>query len=657
MVKITVVGGLALLWGWLLRLLAETVLRLLPEAAAGNPAALAISLILAPQALYLAQALFYVPPKAGPWVPGEKRPASSPLLFLPWPFKGGPGSSFNRPGNDEQLRRSPGLAARLALLLDERSPLDSLLFFLTRPGRPLILRLLRPLHWLFDPARLFMRLWGWAAFLVWRRFDEPGPISEEQALERASVLDLFWRGRNLGLSPEDMDRLRRELARIYDDPAGGGGEGALTEDQPIYAEPFLAPRYKGAFLDNPATVGLTDFSQMYDDGPEEAAELFYTPELARELKTLAGLKAEARRLKNILSPWADRKRGLIWLDGRLVTTRRLEVGLSELEYQAARLTARLAAHNRRCRSSHLAAARRRGEAWAEALRGLGLLLFQAESPGGEGRSQALTELLKAEDAVCDPNAEPPEVPAASAFFLARPAAEEIPAAASAPDTAEYFGLGPGRVLSAAFLTALLLWKAQSLGLVGLTIYNGLGCRADVSVSGRHFVIDPARAVGPLPLEPGRLYHFRAACGDALIEDFYQRANRGRGLAPLYSIAAAAPLMEWGAGEDEVFLGRPRWLLTGAAYLFSSPPDNSARAISGYAEAGPDDMLAAFDDPADKEALIRLHARWDEPGSPWFWQWQILMTALDDQAQLLLDRLAADPGFLDRAGDSLTDYQR
>ena len=271
------------------------------------------------------------------------------------------------------------------------------------------------------------------------------------------------------------------------------------------------------------------------------------------------------------------------------------------------------------------------------------------------RARSLTALLAAEDYVVGMVEAEPFEPIT--LDLSPIAGFIYPHPAPVPPDRVYspalrFKVDPGRVILAAMVMGLLAWQSQTLWRSKLTIYNGLGREIVVSVAGRQVKVTPFGR-GETNVFPGREYEITALAGRQVVENFTQITSPEPG-REVYNVAGAAPLMEWTSphgedGEGVVFLGRPRWLVTRARVLFVDPPlkdDEYLLVLSGYGRISPGEMLASFDREEDRDELIRLHARWDNPGSRWFTQWQILMTGRDDQAAILLARLKNEPYFLD-----------
>lgn len=665
-------------WFYLTRELFLIALKLGPAARAGEPTAILLIGLALPLALFLAQGLFYVPGRRSR-PPVFIHPADPilPLCFLPLPQRvvltTGPALELACTERDRekllvsaQSRYRLSLSARLALLLQSRTPLDRLMNLPVERAWPLIAPLARLFYLFFSPSRQFLRCWGYLFFRLWRAWDDPGPLDQLTAYKQALAYDLVDRAGE-GAAPEDLQRVWNDLAHIYDHPGYGYelGEAAPSIPGPVMDSnenrdrPWLAPRYRGVYLDLEVTRAAGSLDELYDNGPEEAPGHFYPPELGLEVELTARLRAERHRLALALSQ--GRAGGLIWLDGRLRSAWELENSIWDLDERLWQEKKRVAAHHRRCRSSHLAAAKRRGEGWLELLRAALARLFIAERARPDWRDEALAILLAAEEAVNQETNAKLEIPWPE--FETVPAWGGLPPAPPEPPPRVYsaaaqLNTGFERGLLALLILGLLLWQGGLAGRSYLTIYNGLARDLVVTLDGRRLPLAPWGRV-TLSLPPSHECRIRTTSSNGqLVEALEQRISPLPG-REIYNIGGAAPLMEWGTpdktkfdGPGEFFLGRPRWLRTEADVLFRNPSraelEEGVLVLSAYGDDSPGAILEAFADEQNKDELIRLHARWDGPDSAWFWHWQILMTGHTDWISILLDRLNHEPDFLEEA---------
>lgn len=678
--SVPILAGLAFAaaWFYLTRGLFVIALRLKPLAAAGEPAAILLMGLALPWAIFLAQGLFYVTRRrSGPPIFIHPVDPPLPFYFLPLPWRtaveSGPVLSLICSAGDREkllalaeMRCRWSLNARLALLLQGRSPLDRLLSLPVERSWPLISLLARLVSLLLGPARQFLRCWGYLFFRLWQAGEDPGPLDQLTLYKQALAYDLVDRA-GVGASDE-LRRVFCDLARIYDHPdyAYELGEARPGDPDPVgpspeshVAEkpdpPWLAPRYRGIYLDLQVTRAAASLDELYDGGPEEDPDHFYPPELGREVELTARLTAERRRLARALADGGSE--GLVRLDGRLRPTWELENAIWELDDRLWREKNRLAAHHRRCRGSHLAAARRRGQGWPETLRACLARLFLAERAYPEWRDEALAALLETEEKVVLASAVRPSLPwpeSAPDLGLAIPPPAPPETPPRVYSTAVQLNVGFGRSLLALIMLGLLFWQGSVAGRSRLIIHNGLDRELALIVDGRRLSLAPFALIN-MSIPPDHECRIKTSSADGqLIETLEQRTSPTPG-REVYSVAGAAPLMEWQAapaadeGPAARFLGRPRWLRTEALVFFREPSEEERNqgspVLSGYGADPPSLILAAFEEK-DQAELIRLHARWDRPESPWFWHWQILTIGQPDQMAILLDRLQHEPEFLE-----------
>lgn len=750
-------------WAGLGLVFIKTIGNIWPAITVRDPASVLAGLVLIPMAFFLGQGLFYIPKqsrKSKPLFIREKLFAL-PLAFLPFPsFKsleiGEALDAVTTEGDrkvllDEARRRLNGfsLTARMALLLENRSPADIFLrFCAARLPRPFSY-LPRLVYIILEPVRRMLRLWGLCS-LKMLQASSPGLPDELTNYKRRLAYDLGRRAAEMEKNgfPVSFDVLLAALQRVRNNPNYGFqvGEKQASKDSDAIGKAYLLfdasyydPRYYGLYLDIPLTMPGATFEELYDLGGEEDPYVFYPSELGKEVERVAELKAEQARLKKVLEAHG-KKDGVIRLDGRPMPTWEISAALFAIDDELAWLNRRLAGHNRRARTSRLATARRVGLGWPERLEGLLSLIHFAEQ-GLETLKSGRDKLASAEDGSLTsaefrtfykmlsdiylrtselvlPNefevrgtgfyAGPPQAEAAhlaagelsnilcalkeraltalleaeaymdsqwrdpsagnNGFFVAAclpaPPAPQEPPPLTAPvkpaatighvySMADRLGSGFGGTVPAAILLALLLWQSQTLGHSRVYIYNGLGREVRVEMGGREHRLPPYGSA-TASLRPNHTHKIVTTSGRALVEEFEQTLP-ALPTSEVYNIAGASPLMEWlsprEAGEETRFLGRSVWLTSKAEVFFKIPSakENGRRSLvlSGYGDIQPAEMLAAFDDADERLALILVHARWDEPGSPWFWAWQGLMAGRPQQADMVIDRLRYEPDFLER----------
>ena len=684
------------LWAGLLWLLGRTLSQLILLNL--DPAALLLWLTLGPMTLHLAQAPFFRPKKpSGPPVFLRLRLFSSPLVFLPFSAKSrletGP-AFFEAAAPDEQARllasagsrlKNTPLAGRMSFMVADRSPLDlALRTFMNKGPWPLGV-LARLLLLVTSPTRQLTRLWGYLSFLAWSAAADPGP-AEDLIRKRREAWHLKRRARTLGqgekiwLDPR-YQGVFLDLPVTLHAPSTAElyAAGRPEKDLGLFYPPELAQEAEAAadlaaerdflahLLDGEAEEGLIWLDGRLRPTWSLAAELNDLEDrYDRALRRISTHHARCRAAHLALSAslgrdWPEALRGwgaLLWLaeHGRQALARARDdymkacfkepaaLGPAEDFYTLwSDLQRRLADLDQPSlpalpppAESNLAEWR---SAWPAAWAGLDQSL-------AELRDQALTGLLAAEARVAGGQGRPgPSIPPMiePAYF---PAPVDPPRPLRVYYPSNLFKAGPGRCGLAALILALLIWQGWNQGLSKVTIYNGLATVVTVKAGGRTVTLPPFGHRG-LRLRPGIEYEFTAAAGGLALENFRRRLSP-RPAREVYNVAGAAPLMEWWfprrPDEDglERFLGRPRWLVTEAAVIFDDPPEDRRNLVlSGYGDADPAEMLAAFSDPDERAELARLHARHTPPESPRFLAW-LAQLPEDEGEALIRERLAAPP---------------
>jgi len=189
----------------------------------------------------------------------------------------------------------------------------------------------------------------------------------------------------------------------------------------------------------------------------------------------------------------------------------------------------------------------------------------------------------------------------------------------------------------------------------VTIYNGLGIAVLVAV-GDQTVHVPSRGTRVVDVVPSEEVAVTTAtlAGD-LVESFEEDVS-SRGLSHVYSVAGAAPLVEWTASygrapeEPDRQLGAPRWLTSRADHLFTPPPEELQTrggtafrdVLDSHSELTPWGQVLLLGTPEEQEALMRVHARWDALESHDSLLWLSQARQLPDFPAILAERLAADP---------------
>jgi hypothetical protein len=148
----------------------------------------------------------------------------------------------------------------------------------------------------------------------------------------------------------------------------------------------------------------------------------------------------------------------------------------------------------------------------------------------------------------------------------------------------------------------------------------------------------------------RAHHVRTAtAGGALVEEFDQPPQRDGG-APVYNVAAAAPLRIWTAtyGQPEELdrpLGATRWQRVAVDVMFDDPPatiraGGIRQVLAADTQGGPASQLAGAASDEERRRMTWQHARFDDSDDPRTPEW--IARAAADGASVLPLRLGLTP---------------
>src|SRR5262249_34062840 len=143
----------------------------------------------------------------------------------------------------------------------------------------------------------------------------------------------------------------------------------------------LAGRYRGIYLNRSVTRSAASVDALYDADPEAALKqigALYPPSLTDQVERLRTLEKDLGQLRALQSGALNPSGGVWRSRGKELKPARLPQAIGELEAEIREVEERLRAHDRLCRSAHLAAARAVGNGWPEYLRGLLAALHYAE---------------------------------------------------------------------------------------------------------------------------------------------------------------------------------------------------------------------------------------------------------------------------------------
>jgi hypothetical protein len=191
------------------------------------------------------------------------------------------------------------------------------------------------------------------------------------------------------------------------------------------------------------------------------------------------------------------------------------------------------------------------------------------------------------------------------------------------------------------------------------VYNGLGTALTVTLDGTSAFLGPRDRM-ERRVKPGVEVQIRAATeSGTLVESLLTRApGPGEG-SLVYSVAGAAPFVEWTASygpepgglSGERVLGAPRIFTSRADYILTLPPGTlklvggtgTRLSLNPLAGVHPDVMLSLLGEPS-RRRLVRTHARWDAPDQTFLPLWLSLAVSQDPAGarELLLERRRERP---------------
>lgn len=152
-------------------------------------------------------------------------------------------------------------------------------------------------------------------------------------------------------------------------------EAALAAVDRRFDRPHLDPRYRGAYLGRSIVLHEKAVDGLYAATPAESAlgetlSTLYPESLAADLRDLRLRQEEHGNLEALRDGLLDAPGGVIRHRGQVIARRSLVSVLAQVTRETEAVRARVEAHDRLCRSSHLAAARALGQGWPEYLGGL-----------------------------------------------------------------------------------------------------------------------------------------------------------------------------------------------------------------------------------------------------------------------------------------------
>jgi hypothetical protein len=202
------------------------------------------------------------------------------------------------------------------------------------------------------------------------REDNAKRVYVPSELDERSALCLF----------SDASSLRRRAtARFLNDGRDKpleplAAEAALAAVDKRFDRPHLQQRYRGVYLGRSVVLHEKAphalYSETAGDSLAETLAGLYPESLASDLRDLRLRQEERSNLEALRDGLLEAPGGVIKHRGQVIQRRALSSVLAQVKGETEAVLARVEAHDRRCRSSHLAAARALGGGWPEYLSSL-----------------------------------------------------------------------------------------------------------------------------------------------------------------------------------------------------------------------------------------------------------------------------------------------
>jgi hypothetical protein len=160
-------------------------------------------------------------------------------------------------------------------------------------------------------------------------------------------------------------------------------EVSLAKLEEQYARGFFNAQYRGAYLGRSVVRHASSTDELYGNLPTPErlrAELdaLYPPTLSSELERLRNLEEERQMLIALREGLLTAPGGVIRHRGVAMSRKELPAAIEAVEREVNACAEAVRDHDRRCRASHLAAAKALGEDWGNYLKGLLDLLHYAD---------------------------------------------------------------------------------------------------------------------------------------------------------------------------------------------------------------------------------------------------------------------------------------
>ncbi|MGD8861291.1 MAG: M48 family metallopeptidase [Myxococcales bacterium] len=185
--------------------------------------------------------------------------------------------------------------------------------------------------------------------------------------------------------PRARENMTRHLLKLMSEeelPEAVPEERTLERVDEFFGGTHLDRCYRGLYLGRSIVLDTDEVSDLYEDadaipvGP--GLQSLYPDNLSEQLEAWRELEEERETLEALKDGFLQAPGGIIRHRGREIRRKDLAETIDEVGRELEQARGALLAHDRRCRSLHLQAARELGQGWEEHLRGLLALLHYAE---------------------------------------------------------------------------------------------------------------------------------------------------------------------------------------------------------------------------------------------------------------------------------------
>lgn len=183
--------------------------------------------------------------------------------------------------------------------------------------------------------------------------------------------------------PEMKERMTAHLFRSVTDAQAVPIEESLAKLDEKFNRAYYDRSYRGAYLGRALTNHCRSAEELYgptlrDGHIVTELEAIYPESLAAELEQLRSLEEEYESLRALKEGFLTAPGGVIRHRGKELRRADLQQAIDESKEELERVRTTVLAHDKRCRSVHLSAAKQLGNGWDDYLKGLIAVLHYAE---------------------------------------------------------------------------------------------------------------------------------------------------------------------------------------------------------------------------------------------------------------------------------------